>query len=235
MNRIARWMIRLYPASWRKRYGDELEALLYETGADARVVGDLARGGMRMQLKAWPFPLLALVLGLAGLLLGTGISWLIPNTYVSQATLRLENASSPASANEEILRMMPAVLSRASLARIIQEAGLYRDEQRVKPLEDVIDEMRRAIHTGPVSAPGGKGNIAFNIRFEYGDRVKAQQTVAALTGRFQEEASNSALQAGSRAGKMTVLNIASLPVNPVSPTNVVIVTAGFLAGILIAV
>jgi len=24
MNHVAKWMMRLYPASWRKRYGDEI-------------------------------------------------------------------------------------------------------------------------------------------------------------------------------------------------------------------
>jgi hypothetical protein len=71
-------MIRLYPESWRARYGDELDALLADTGADGRIVGDLARGGMRMQLKSWPFPLLAFALGATGLLAGLGISFLVP-------------------------------------------------------------------------------------------------------------------------------------------------------------
>jgi len=227
-------MIRLYPASWRARYGDEINALLSDTGADARIVGDLARGGMRMQLKAWPFPLLALVLGLAGLLLGTGVAWLVPNTYSSKATLRIEHEPSVASANEEIMRMTTAVMSRVNLARIIQEAGLYRDEQRVKPLEDVIDDMRRAIHIDLVSAPGNKESVAFNIGFEYKDRVKARETVAALIANFQD-ASNSLKQDGPRAEKMWVVDTASLPIDPVSPTKTVTLTGGFLAGLLIAV
>ena len=233
MNRVARWMIRLYPASWRARYGDEIDALLSDTGADVRIVGDLARGGMRMQLKAWPFPLLALVLGLAGLLLGTGVAWLIPNLYTSQATLRIENEPSVASADEEIMRMTMAVMSRVSLARVIEQAGLYRDEQRVKPLEDVIDEMRRAIHIDPVRARSQKGNVAFNIGFEYGDRVKARETVAALIASFQD-ASNSLTQAGPHTEKMCVVDTASLPIDPVSPTKTVVIIGGFLAGLLIA-
>ena len=27
MNRLAKWMMRLYPAGWRRRYGDEMDAL----------------------------------------------------------------------------------------------------------------------------------------------------------------------------------------------------------------
>ena len=46
MNRLAGWMMRLYPARWRARYGEEMNALLADTGADARVVADLATGGL---------------------------------------------------------------------------------------------------------------------------------------------------------------------------------------------
>jgi capsular polysaccharide biosynthesis protein len=226
-------MIRLYPASWRARYGDEMEALISDTGADARIVGDLARGGMRMQLKAWPFPLMALVLGLAGLLAGTGIAWLIPNTYASQATLQMKNVPSRAVGTEEIQRLQAAVMRRASLARIIRGVGLYQDEQRVTPLEDVIDGMRRAIYVDIAAKPHSQ-DVVFNIRFAYKDREKARKTVAALVWMLQEEASNSGTQAGHRAGKMTVLDVASLPIEPVSPTKTIIVAGGFLAGLLIA-
>ena len=200
MKRFARWMIRLYPASWRARYGDEIDALLSDTGADARIVGDLARGGMRMQLKAWPFPFLALVLGLAGLLLGTGVAWLIPRTYSAKASLRIGNEPSAAAADEEIMRMTTAVMSRSSLSRIIQQAGLYHDEQRVKPLEDVSDETRRAIHIDPVRAPSQNENVAFNVAFDYGDRVKARETVAPLLAKKQEKTTKTGTPTKKRTG-----------------------------------
>ena len=90
MSKLASWMIRLYPKRWRARYGDELGALLADTGADARIVADLCRGGMRMQLKTWPFLKLAFALGLLGLLLGAGIGQLLPSEYSSVATLQIQ-------------------------------------------------------------------------------------------------------------------------------------------------
>lgn len=33
MNRLLRWTLRLYPRSWRDRYGAEIEALLEDKGA----------------------------------------------------------------------------------------------------------------------------------------------------------------------------------------------------------
>ena len=67
MNRLAKWTMRLYPVRWRRRYGDELDALLAETGADTRVVAELALGqGPGMQFSTWSFPKLAVVLGDCG-------------------------------------------------------------------------------------------------------------------------------------------------------------------------
>lgn len=89
MNKLAKWMMRLYPARWRARYGDEMNALLADTGADARVVTDLFRGGIRMQFATWSFPKLALALGLIGLMLGLAGSYLMANEFRSRATLRI--------------------------------------------------------------------------------------------------------------------------------------------------
>jgi len=232
MRRMARWMIRLYPASWRARYGEEIEALLSDTGADARVIGDLARGGMRMQLKAWPFPLLALALGAAGLLTGLAVSFLVPNVYVSEAVLRIDSGH----LTTDRLDMRYAedeVESRTNLSRIIMTTGLYRSDLKVEPLEDVIDEMRRHIGIDPI-ASDGRG-AAFRIRFDYGDKTKARQTAAALVDSFQKYIPDLPRHNAQYAGeRMIVLDNASLLAEPVWPTKTVLLGGGFLAGVLIA-
>jgi hypothetical protein len=47
-----RTLLRLYPAAWRERYGDEFVALLEKEGTSARVVLDVAVGA----LDAWMAP-----------------------------------------------------------------------------------------------------------------------------------------------------------------------------------
>jgi hypothetical protein len=44
---FARFLVRLYPASWRRRYGDELLAVLAETGVTGRIAGNLVRAAAR--------------------------------------------------------------------------------------------------------------------------------------------------------------------------------------------
>ncbi|HVY93079.1 MAG TPA: hypothetical protein VHA14_10035 [Bryobacteraceae bacterium] len=232
MRRIAQWMIRLYPASWRARYGEELDALLSDTGADARIVGDLARGGMRMQMKAWPFALLAVMLGVAGLLAGAGISLFVPNVYVSEAVMRMDTGLASTD-RLDIERAQEEVISRRNLSRIITERHLYSGDLAVEPMSDVIDEMRRAIQIDPIRVAGN--GTAFRIQFEYGDRLKAQQATAALAESFRNEIPNlSRWKAGLAQQRLSVLGIPSLPDAPVFPRKTVLMEGGFLAGVLIA-
>jgi hypothetical protein len=231
MGRIARWMIRLYPASWRARYRDELEALLSDTGADVRIVCDLARGGMGMQLKAWPFPLLALVLGVVGLIAGAGISFLAPSVYVSEAVVRID--SGHLITNRADIRAAEEVIeSRGNLSRLITGLGLYRKDLLVEPLEDVIVEMRRHIQLDPIAMPGS--GTAFRIRFDYGDRIRAQQTVAALVESFRRTVPELSRRYARDGERMIVLDVATLPAAPVFPAKPLLWGGGFLAGMMVA-
>jgi hypothetical protein len=247
MNRLANWMMRLYPARWRTRYGDELNALLADTGADARVVADIFQGGIRMQFSTWSFPKLALVLGLAGMLLGTGIAFLLPNIYTSKATLMIAPAQTGAldtgkslSLNELIQLLEAQVLSRTSLSRIIsnQRLQLYGNERRDKPLEDIIEEMERNISIRSVTLPGALGMhaTALDIVFSYPDRVKAQQTVNALIEAFMSLNQKRSIMPTlvPNSSSLLVLDQASFPVSPLYP-NFRMVMGGSVFGILLAV
>ena len=47
-----RRLVRLYPSTWRERYGDEFEALLEDVRASPSVVADVALGALRARLSA---------------------------------------------------------------------------------------------------------------------------------------------------------------------------------------
>ena len=49
---VARGSLRLYPAAWRARYGDEVRALLEDSGADLRTIASLA--WQAMLARIWP-------------------------------------------------------------------------------------------------------------------------------------------------------------------------------------
>jgi hypothetical protein len=52
--RVARLALSLYPLAYRRRYGDEMAALVEDTGASPRAVADLARGAVRAHLRPEP-------------------------------------------------------------------------------------------------------------------------------------------------------------------------------------
>jgi hypothetical protein len=52
--RIARFALGLYPLAYRRRYGDEMAALVEDTGASPRALADLVRGALRARLRPEP-------------------------------------------------------------------------------------------------------------------------------------------------------------------------------------
>lgn len=237
MNRIAKWMLRMYPAAWRARYGDEVDALLADTGADARVVADLLKGGVRMQFSTWSFAKLAVVLGIAGVMLGGAASFLITPVYVSHATLEL----TPATAEYIVRQTEPAILSRTSLAGIVNayqvhvgsvpQLELYEHERKVMPLEDVIEKMRSDVRFDLIDSPGEREkSAAFRISFQYPDPAKARLVTATLVDKFRNESFQQGLDEAAGNHKLYVIDPASLPVRPIFPNEQLVLLVGCLLG-----
>jgi hypothetical protein len=194
MTSLAKLLIRFYPANWRARYGDEFEALLEDSSPSLPGVFDVLKGAVKMRLSVPSFPKLALVLSLAGLLIGLGISYVVTPTYISAAVMRYVpgplTGSTPADSrnlSERLMQSENEILSRTSLASIIADPrlDLYKEERSSQPLEDVIEKMRtRAIRIRVVGS--AQNYLAFEITFAYRDRIKAMRTVQALITKFIE-------------------------------------------------
>jgi len=175
MKRVLRFLIYLYPAWWRRRYGRELEALLEDSGSRWRDVWDLFWGAMQMQMSKWTFGAIVLACGIAGLALAGALAYSMPYQYQSTAILKV-----PAAETDTLLpETATAALSRALLVRIIQDEGLYLQEQKAMPMEDVIERMRRAI----LIRPAGRNLVA--VRFSDADPSTAQHVTQRLAGRFE--------------------------------------------------
>jgi len=186
MSGLARFVTRLYPAEWRQRYGDEFEALLEDRPPTLSSLFDLMKGATKMHLSVPAFPKLALLLSVAGLLAGWGASFLVTPSYISQATLVMEQkpGSPPTEFRPDIAAMQQEIMSRTSLSAVINDPrlDLYGSERSSQPLEDVIETMRtRDLHF----TLAGTGS-AFTISFAYRDPVKAHDTVQTVITKFQE-------------------------------------------------
>jgi hypothetical protein len=169
MKHVLRFLIRLYPAWWRDRYGKELEALVEDSGSHD--VWDLLRGAMEMQMKTWSFGRTVVVCGIAGLVLAGVVAFSMPYQYRSTATLKAEQQD-PSPAYWHALAI--AAFPPQALSEIIHREHLYTNT----PIEDSIDRMRRGIRMEPVSQDVAR------VSFAYEDPVQAQRVSQDLVARL---------------------------------------------------
>lgn len=137
----------------------------------------------------------------AGLVISVTVAFLWPDTYVSEARIRVVPPQVPeryvvsnvnTEMTERVMAMAQTILSRARLADLINSHGLYPSERKRMPMEDVIEKMRNAIDVSPVyplndSGRGRAGSVAFHIQFAYENRYQAQRVVQELVTRFINE------------------------------------------------
>jgi succinoglycan biosynthesis transport protein ExoP len=143
--------------------------------------------------KAW-------ILGPAfgALVIAVVVAFLWPDTYVSTAVIRVVPPQVPESLvptnvnmemSQRINAMAQTILSRGNLTNIINTFNLYPRERQRKPMEDVVEDMRKDVRIGNVvSMTQGKTGIsAFQISFSYDNRIVAQKVTADLVSRFMSE------------------------------------------------
>jgi hypothetical protein len=184
---------RLYPCSWRKRYGEEFDALLEDVPATAKQALDIAFQAMRMQLAdKHPYLLFLSGLVIAGGLAGLAVPYALPKKPVSSAIVQASAAQFlplPVPSGELALESndrLRAIRSRltedSTLAAIVQSQRLYSKESKTHPFSDVIDLMRGdlTIEVLRHKAPGKEFNQALEISFAYADPPRARAAVNAL-------------------------------------------------------
>lgn len=140
MNRLARWVMLLYPSCWRRRYAEEFGALIEDTGANARVVADLLKGAILMRFSTWSFPRLAAILGLAGMLIGLALSMSGSSGYIARAELTLTDSDFPA---------LTIAISIEDLEFIAKVSGRreFQDAQKLVPFQP-LDESGGKLFVG---------------------------------------------------------------------------------------
>src|SRR5580658_6290381 len=89
MKQFIRFIAKLYPRSWRERYGAEFQALLDDAhvgniAADARIAGDVFTGAMIMRVQRWKRFGLGALLG--AVVLSAASWWAGRTAYVSPGT-----------------------------------------------------------------------------------------------------------------------------------------------------
>jgi polysaccharide chain length determinant protein (PEP-CTERM system associated) len=142
---------------------------------------------VRILLKRW------WVIGLP-FVVATGVAVLwamrLPNQYRSETLIMLVPQRIPDSyvkstvtsrVEERLGTLSDQILSRSRLERIIQDLGLYQQEQRTRAMEDVVQRMRQDIK------PSVEGKEFFRVAYISRDPVTAQKVAERLASLFIEE------------------------------------------------
>ena len=164
MKPLFHWAARIYPRSWRTRYGAEFSALLEETPFTAAAFADVLWKGVTMQLSAKK---VTLTFAAAGLALGLAFWAARDPKFSTQMTV------APAADTNSAIE---AALTRRELSRLIQELDLYHAERHRVPMEEVITLMRGDIHLQ--NTPNGP----LTLGFRYPDAQKSERAAAWLAG-----------------------------------------------------
>jgi LPS O-antigen subunit length determinant protein (WzzB/FepE family) len=161
MRQLIRWTARLYPAPWRDRYGEELDALIEGFQPQWEDLFNVLLGALRMQMTTWNSLKIVSAVALAGALVAGVFALRTQDRYVSTAVMRIAPAGHADSDPQR------------TLDRLQQKANqlLSRD---------------KALRIRLVQAQGG-GGPAFVISCEYPDKLKAQAVVRELVSSFATE------------------------------------------------
>jgi len=130
--------------------------------------------------------------------LGTvGLSFLLPNQYLSEATIIVEQQQVPeryvtptstSDLSSALQAMTQDILSRTRLLRIIDEFGLYEKERKRFVAEELVELMRKNIEIKPLEGDPQRRNVnSFRISFDADAPRLAQQVTSRLTTLFIEE------------------------------------------------
>jgi uncharacterized protein involved in exopolysaccharide biosynthesis len=109
---------------------------------------------------------------------------------------------------DRILALAQSVTSRNKLASYVNTIQLYPKDLARKPIDDVVEDMRKDIKISPVqsmaTAGGNSANSvpAFQISFAYTDRYKAQKVVEKLVSDIIDENFQDRSQASIMTGKL---------------------------------
>lgn len=217
MKHVVRFLIRLYPAWWRRRYGSELEALLEDSGSQD--VWDLFRGAMETQMKTWSFAKVVIVCGIAGTVLAGAVAFSMPYRYRSTAILRSVEHRSP----EDWDALNQAAFTPQALSSILRQEHLYADA----PEADGVDRLRRAIRLEPADQ-----NLV-QISFAYNDPVQAQRVSQELVDRIV--AANLGSSANPQRQAIQLVAPADQPTKQIERKRYGLAGLGFPVGLLFGV
>ena len=237
MKRFAQFAGKLYPKTWRDRYGDEFEALLDDAPPGWRTAFDVVKGAFDMQLSTWTPRRILATAAILGAAIAFGASLAVPKQYASDITIDVSRANITGHSGNEpvgrhLTKVINTVVSAPSLEGIIQKLGLYKRERETAPIKAVVDEMRTAIKITPPDVADRDSRLV--VRFVYPDQTIAREVDQELAGGIMDEALEQAITTRSALPLVLQINRApTLSRAALSPNAWILSVVGCAAGMLI--
>jgi len=144
----------------------------------------------------WPFIVLTALTAI--------ISFILPNTYKSTATILILNQQIPAAlvpstvttiAEERIQAITQEVTSRSRILKLVEKYGLVQDRVKRLTTEDLVEIIRKRISFHAINAEVNKSaagtpallTIAFSLSYEDEDPKKAQAVTNEIVSFYLEK------------------------------------------------
>ena len=234
MKRVIRFVVGLYPARWRRRYGVEFDALLADISPRWRDVFDVLKGALEMQIRIGNLGKSVAVFGVACALLAGAVSLTLSDKYRSLVLIHVQKADAQTSTlvayRSELTHAVDRALSQESLLGIIEKEHLYESERANQSIDDVINKMRQNIRIVVKSAD------TFEVSFDCADAVLAQQTTRDLIAKLMYELVHGPADDPTHDYLLKTFEIRdepSMPQKPISPNRTLIASFGLGVGILL--
>jgi polysaccharide chain length determinant protein (PEP-CTERM system associated) len=150
---------------------------------------------LRILRRRWP---LLLVLAAMGGVAGYVAAHFLPKRYTSQTVVLVQQPTVPGDyvkpvVSQDVTQRMAAmqqqILSRTRLEPIMQQFGLYRKEAGRVPVDQLVENLRKAITVSPVTSMAGTGGglPGFSVSVTLEDARLAQQVCSSITSMFMEK------------------------------------------------
>jgi len=142
--------------------------------------------------KWWVIPVCVMVCGALGVLAALKL----PKKYTSQTLVLVSKPMVPVEyvkpietedLNQRLASMKEQILSRSRLEPVINKFGLYMEDRRKVPMEQLVEKLRTAIEISPLEPMPGtvdRSMPGFHVSVIFDNPKTAQQICAEITSMF---------------------------------------------------
>jgi len=224
MKRLLRLAARIYPASWRDRYGIEFQALLEETKPRWSDILDVLNGGLQMRVRRTHPALTMAAFGILGALGAGATAFSTADRFASTGTVTVRpwgpstTTSETTRLDDAIPRLTRAAFSRDNLMGIIERYDLYRSERAQSSVDSLINRMRGDIGIQLIS------QRLVQVSFTSAEARQSQQVARDLVSELVEA------NLHETVGVVQVIDLPDESVVSVSPRRVAAASLGGLVG-----